>query len=466
MVNNKYIMFLAIILFSACTGRVKTDMEFNGEPGEIRIITLDPGHFHAALVQKIMYEQVNKKVHIYAPEGPDVIDHINRINGFNNRMENPTDWLTEVYRAENYFEKMLEEKPGNLMVTAGNNMKKTEYISKTVEAGINVLADKPMAIDKDDFELLKESFKIAEQKGVLLYDIMTERHEITTILQKELAHIPDVFGELLPGSPDNPSITKESVHHFFKYVSGNKIKRPPWFFDVKQEGDGIVDVTTHLVDLIQWECYPEQTIDYKKDIQLIDANRWATILNPSEFNAVTGIEKYPYYLNKDIVDGNLLKVFCNGDILYKIKDIHARVSVTWNFEAPEGTGDTHYSIMKGSKADLIIKQGSEENFKPVLYIKPSEHLDLKDYLKSLDKTIHKINAKYPGVQLINSNNILKIHIPEKYKVGHEAHFGQVTAKFIGYLTNRNMPNWEVPNMIAKYYITTSAFELAISKENQ
>ena len=79
------------------------------------------------------------------------------------------------------------------MVVSGNNAKKTEYILKAVEAGINVLADKPMVITPDEFPKLEQAFKVAQEKGVLLYDIMTERFEITTMLQRELSKIQDSF---------------------------------------------------------------------------------------------------------------------------------------------------------------------------------------------------------------------------------------------------------------------------------
>ena len=55
---------------------------------------------------------------------------------------------------------MISEKPGNLMNVSGNNARKTHYIYKTVEAGINVLADKPMAITTTDFQLLEKTFAI------------------------------------------------------------------------------------------------------------------------------------------------------------------------------------------------------------------------------------------------------------------------------------------------------------------
>ena len=226
----------------------------------VQLITLDPGHFHAALIQKSMYDNVDSKVHIYAPDGEDVRLHLDRINAFNTRQENPTQWEEIVYTGSDFFEKMLAEKAGNVVVISGNNQKKTEYIFQAIESGFNVLADKPMAINTKDFEALKKAFKTAEEKKLLLYDIMTERFEITTILQKELSMLPEIFGTLEKGTPENPAITKESVHHFYKYVSGEVLTRPAWFFDVTKEGEGIVDVGTHLIDLIQWECFPERIL--------------------------------------------------------------------------------------------------------------------------------------------------------------------------------------------------------------
>ncbi len=35
----------------------------------VKLITLDPGHFHAALVQKSMYPQVDPTVFVYAKRG-------------------------------------------------------------------------------------------------------------------------------------------------------------------------------------------------------------------------------------------------------------------------------------------------------------------------------------------------------------------------------------------------------------
>jgi predicted dehydrogenase len=346
------------------------------------------------------------------------------------------------------------------VVLSGNNLKKAEYVSKSLAAGFHVLADKPMIIESKDFELLKESFAKAKENDLLLYDIMTERYEISTMLQKEFSMLPEVFGTLEEGTPDNPAVTKESVHHFYKYVSGSILKRPAWFMDASQQGEGIVDVTTHLVDLVQWECFPNQILDYTKDIEITNATHSLTSMTLSEFKAITGLESFPEYLKKDVVNDTVLNIYSNGEINYKLKNVHAKVSVIWNYKAPEDAGDTHYSIMRGTKSNLIIRQGAEQQYKPTLYIESADEATIENALQANLKTIQ---SKYPGVELKKLSKGWEVIIPDSYKEGHEAHFGRVTEKFLEYLQNKNMPDWEVPNMIAKYYTTTKALELVNKK---
>lgn len=426
---------------------------------EVKLITLDPGHFHAALVQKNMYRQVNPTVAVYAPAGDDLEEHLKKIEAYNTRPDNPTSWKEDIYRGDDFFARMIAEKKGNVMVTAGNNSKKTEYIKGAVDAGINVLADKPMAIDAQNFEILKQAFESAQQNHVLLYDIMTERFEITTILQREFSMLPEVFGTLEKGTPENPAVTKESVHHFFKYVSGVPLKRPAWFFDVEQQGEGIVDVTTHLVDLVQWECFPEVILDYTRDVHIVSAKRWTTDMSREQFTQATAFPEYPDYLKKDIRNDSLC-VYSNGEINYTLKGVHARVAVIWNFMPPEGTGDTHYSIMRGTNAGLIIRQGADQGYKPVLYIEPAPHVDAAAFEKTLTGNLAKVQAKYPGVELKKLETGWEVLVPQEYHNGHEAHFGQVTERYLQYLTDGKLPDWETPNMIAKYYTTTKALEVA------
>jgi hypothetical protein len=465
---KKYILLVlpVLMLITSCgSGGSKKQTDEKSQTSmenkyAVQLLTADPGHFHAALLQKTMYPQVSPAVHVYAPDGPDVQQHLDRVASYNARPSDPTSWNEIVYKGDDFFEKMLAEKAGNVVILSGNNKKKAEYITQSVNAGLNVLADKPMIIFPEDFPKLEEAFRIAEEKGILIYDIMTERHEVTTITQKLLSQREEIFGKLITGTKDVPAVTKVSTHHFSKVVSGKPLLRPAWFFDVEQQGDGIVDVTTHLVDLIQWECFPEQVLN-PADINMGSAKRWPTIISREEFRGVTGFDDFPEFLQKDVKNGKL-NVFSNGEMVYQIKGIWAKVSVEWKYQALPGGGDTHYSVMRGSECDLVIKQGKEEKFVPTLYIENIKGSAMNDFTGRLKEALGSLPFDSLEVETVNSTS-LKINIPQKYRVSHEEHFGQVASKYLLYLKEGSLPYWEVPGMITKYYTTTSALKKAMGK---
>jgi hypothetical protein len=161
---RKLLVFLFLILMAAScknsgTRVQKAKSETSMEKSyPVKLITVDPGHFHAALVQKIMYDQVSPDVYVYAPNGPDYLQHLDRINSYNKRPVNPTSWNEKVYTGPDFFEKMIADKAGNVVVLSGNNRKKAEYITKSINAGLNVLADKPMIITPGDFPALEAAF--------------------------------------------------------------------------------------------------------------------------------------------------------------------------------------------------------------------------------------------------------------------------------------------------------------------
>ncbi len=424
------------------------------------LVTLDPGHFHAALVQKTMYDAIDPAVSVYAPPGPDVEDHLERIEAFNRRPVDPTRWEEKVYRGADYLERMLREKPGSVVVISGNNRMKAEYILACAEAGLNVLADKPMCIDAVGCGRLEEAFAAAGEKGLLIYDIMTERSEITTMLQRELGGDKDLFGKLLPGTARDPAVVKESVHHFSKTVAGRPVKRPAWFFDTRQQGEGIVDVTTHLIDLVMWGCFPEEAIDFERDVKIERAGRWPTLITRKEFEKVTRLDTFPPYLQERLDPAGVLRCYANGEIVFSIKGICAKVSVAWNFQAPEGGGDTHFSVMKGSRASLVIRQGKEEGYRPELYVEPAPGRNRRGLAGAMKRAAARLGRQWPGVGFEEAGKGWRVLIPDKFRVGHEAHFREVVERYLGYLESGSMPAWEAPCMKTKYAITSAAVEMA------
>jgi hypothetical protein len=200
------------------------------------------------------------------------------------------------------------------------------------------------------------------------------------------------------------------------------------------------------------------------DVQMLSAKRWATTMTLEQFQNVTGKSEFPDFLQKSI-KGDALQVFSNGEMNYTLKGKHAKVSVIWNFQAPEGSADTHYSMMRGTKANLIIRQGKEENYRPALYVKllgsgtsPSS-VQVSDLEKAVKETLQ---AKYPGIDLLKMpSGEYQVIVPDAYHNGHEAHFAQVTERFLEYYQTGKMPAWEVPNMITKYYTTLLARAFAL-----
>jgi predicted dehydrogenase len=316
-----------------------------------------------------------------------------------------------------------------------------------------------MIVHPDSFSVLKAALASADAQGLVVNDIMTERHEITSILQRELSRKPELFGELKPGSVEEPAISKESVHYFYKMVAGQPLVRPQWFFDANQQGEAIVDVSTHLVDLILWEVFPGEEIDYESAedaVEVLTARSWDTELTPSQFEKATHAATYPDYLVPSVEDDSVLHVAANGEFIFKVRGVHGKVSVRWGFENPEG-GDTHYSIMRGTGADLVIRQDQAQNYRATLYVEPAGG-DPEAFGTQLNEALASLGDRYQGLTAEPTDEYgWEVIIPDQYREGHEDHFTRVMEQYLEYLDEGELPAWERANLLTKYYITTQAY---------
>ena len=411
------------------------------------LMVINPGHFHAALTLREMHPDLNKDVYVYAEEGADLKSFIKLVNSFNSRKDNPTSWDLHVYAGDDFLERAVAEAQGDIAVMAGKNNRKIHYIKAMHDSGVKVLSDKPLTINQRGVEILKELLT----GGAEIDDIMTERHEVTSIFQKKLVADKNIFGELVVDG-DEPAIVKESVHHLFKNVNGAPLVRPAWYFDVNVQGEGIIDVTTHLADLIQWMLFEDEKLDFEKDYELCDAKRWCTEVPLEKFALITKQKQFQRELMGRVND-NVLKLYANGEFTYKLRGILVKLSVIWALEAPEGGGDTHYSIMRGSKSDLIIEQGPQTGNKPELFVKPHGDID-------------KIEAllKEQDIEIARSGERLKIVIPDELRTTHEEHFAAVRNDFIACVDGRKKFPSNMKNALeAKYSLLAAARDLAAEK---
>lgn len=417
------ILAAATIAAAGCT----SGNQISDVASQHHLAVVDPGHFHAALVTKSPIEALDDTIRLYAPEGKEVEQYLGFIDSYNHAAGKPTSWVIDTVIGDQYLDALAEDSISDIVILAGNNRHKTDYIAAAVKAGKNVLADKPMAIDRNGFDKLVDAYAEADSKGLLIYELMTERYDTINVLTRQLLH-SDYVGPLSTDSL-TPAVKMTSTHHFFKNVSGSPLMRPEWYYDIEQQGEGIADVTTHLLDLVMWQCFPDEAIDYTTDVEVLDAGHSTTTLTPEQFFRSTGVE----------ID-EPLEVYCNGYILARIKNLTVRIEVVWNFEAPAGMGDSFCATYRFDNGMLQVVQDATTG-------------DLKQIF------INKFDTED-----VANDEAVSINVPKELRSGHEDHFNLVTGSFLRYLDGQPVPEWERANTLAKYYITTKAVEIARSKD--
>jgi hypothetical protein len=98
---------------------------------------------------------------------------------------------------------------------------------------------------------------------------------------------------------------------------------------------------------------------------------------------------------------------------------------------------------------------------PELYVVPASPAAQNEVFAALKQKIASLQPQYPGLAIEQHAGEAKLVIPQRFRVGHEEHFAQVTREFFKYVkAPETMPAWEKSNMLMKYFITTKGVELA------
>lgn len=419
-------------------------------------MTLAPGHFHAALVQKRALQGVHHRTHVYGPLDSDTIAHLARIAAFNARRDNPTGWDVDLRAGADYLERFAREQPGNTVVLSGRNRPKIDLMALAVENCLHVIADKPWIIEHADFPKLEALFRQAELREALVWDVLTERFEITNWLQRELVRDPELFGTWQSGTPDHPALVFHSVHSLKKTVNGQPLVRPWWWFDPAISGESMADVGAHLADLAIWCVAPDQVVDYATQIRMIAADRTPLLLSEDEYRRVTHQSSYARELRPHVANKQL-SYAGNNTATFTLRGVHVRLSTAWEFEAPGG--DTHQSYARGTRATVSVRQ--QPNGRAELYVSATNPDARKEVLKKLRDKCDALQREFSGLSVANLGEEAQVLIPDHWRAGHEEHFGAVMEEFVRYYhAPRAVPPWERPNALARYYITTKAVEMA------
>jgi predicted dehydrogenase len=425
----------------------------------IRLMTLAPGHFHAALVQKRTVPGVARRAFVYAPLDADLVAHLDRVAAFNARPDDPTDWELDVRAGPNFLDRFLRETPGNTAVVSGRNRPKIDLILAAVNANVHVLADKPWVVEATDFPKLEQALRDAEVREVLVWDVLTERQEITNRLMRELVRDPAIFGGWATGTAEQPALTLESVHHLKKTVAGRPLLRPWWWFDPATSGEAMADVGTHLADLALWFIAPDFPIDYRRDVTVVDADRWPVVLAEEQFRELTGLPGSPPELAPRVVEGQLYYAG-NNAVTLTVRGVYARLTTLWEYES--AGGDTHAATARGTLATVTVRQSP--GGPPEVFVSANRSADHPGLVERLRDKCDAWPQRFAGLEVEDRGTELRVILPDELRTGHEDHFAEVLREFVRYfLAPRAVPDWERTNALARYFITTRAVELARQK---
>jgi hypothetical protein len=289
--------------------------------------------------------------------------------------------------------------------------------------------------------------------------MMTGRLDVVARLIRVLRGDPELFGEPVAGTQDEPGVGLSGVDHLLKMVAGVPNPRPAWYFDIAEQGEGLADTGVHLVDRVHETLFPDEALDYHRDICILAASRWPTLVTSTQFRQLTGEARWPDYL-LPWVRGDALEYFCNGRLDYRLRGIHVRLETRWDWQAQQGD-DTHTALYRGSRSRLELRQGAAEGYRPELYVVPQDGVPPGEIGGALERRIAASQADYPGIAAERRGGEWRVVIPDALRVGHEANFARFTRRFLAYVGDPpSLPMRETPNLLTKYSVCTEAVALS------
>ena len=414
------------------------------------LLFLEPGHFHAALTLRVSNRRVDPAVHLYARPGPERDAFTALVRSFNSRAGDPTHWDLRVHETDPPERALVEERRGTIVVLAGRNRPKLGTIASLHAAGLHVLADKPWLTDPAALPDLER----ATAAWPLAMDIMTLRHDVAARLTHRIATSHELFGGLVRSSAE-PAIDLHSVHHLLKVVNGAPLERPPWYYDTRIQGNGLVDIQSHMTDQAQWLVGDGPGFDYGRDFDLEHARLWGTPVPLDLFRVSTGVEEFPETLAGPLEDG-VLDLACNAEIRYRLRGVSVRQRAEWGQREPEGGGDVHRTTVRGERATILARRDPETAFRAELQVTP--RVPDRSFDRRLDEALARWGREFPGLSRRGSSHGHEIVIPDGLQTPHEAHFAMVLDDFLDVLDSNEWPGALAARIRSRYTLLANAHE--------
>ncbi len=447
----------------------------------------EPGHFHAALLLRTQNPRIDRTIHVYATPGRDLDRFTELVAGFNSRPVEPTDWNLRLHDDPeahgDLLAQLIAEQRGNLVVVAGRNEPKLATIRRLHQAGFAVLADKPWIVGPaglPDLETVTAGPPLA-------MDIMTGRHDVVNRLCRRIVADEDLFGRLAAADRGRPDLEFGSVHHLCKVVDGRPLTRPPWYYDVTVQGDGMVDIHSHLVDQAQWlvdalhpgsaGAGPDQVgVRAERDdlhtrddpgnperpaIVIERAERWSTLVPLADFTESTGLERFPAAVADQVSDhgsGPVLALACNGLIDYRLRRVRVRQRTVWRIRPPEGGSDLHSFAARGTNCTLVVDQGPETGGRPDVRLIPTGRRLRPDLLA---RHLERWQEDVPGLASEQTDDGHRLLVPPTMATPHEAAFPVVLDDVLDRVEQQDWSSRAAATIRSRYRLLATAQQVAV-----
>ncbi len=402
------------------------------------LLFLEPGHFHATLTLRVPHARVADAIVVYATDGPELRDFLGLVERFNGRADRPTRWRPVVVIDADPLGRLVAERKGDAVVLAGRNGGKARTIRRLHAAGFHVLADKPWLVEPADLGDIRSSLG----GWPLATEIMTGRHDLAARCFQRLVDAPAVFGTF---ADVEPAIELGGVHQLHKLVDGAPLRRPWWFFDVRVQGSGVVDIPTHLVDQTQWLLEGADP-----SARLVSARAWPTRVPEDAFRRITGETAFPRELAR-FVDGDALEYLCNAELVYRIGGVTARGTTRWDLSPTPAGGDAHSVLAHGMRADLVLEQGPHTGHRRRLFVAPRG--DAAEAGRAVAETLADVAGL--GVTRIGAERY-EVTVPAGLDGGHESHFTRGLDEFVRTIDAGRWPAAIAARTLAKYTLLAEA----------
>src|SRR5204862_25655 len=271
----------------------------------------EPGHFHAALTLGTPHPNVREEIFVYAPPGQELDDFLALIDAFNRRAESLTAWKPVVRAGDRSLDRLIADRPGDVVILAGRNDRKMAMMRRLHDAGFHVLADKPWLAGPDGLDDLRHT---------------------------------------LSGGP--------------------------------------------------------------------------------------------------------LAVETNAGRLLRLGAVTAALAARWDLSGPSGGGDTHRSVIRGTRAEIRVDQGAATDYRRRLLVVPRG--EATQIRAALGRALAKWQDEFPGLAVSEAGSGWEISAPPALASGHESHFPLVLADFLALVEGGRWPPGLAADTLAKYTLLAHA----------